>query len=57
MTRGGFFFHWTVAGPEKVAILDYHGRRGMTCYVTGMNGSIHAGEILLEEYQRPMGIS
>lgn len=19
MTRGGFFFHWTVAGPEKVA--------------------------------------
>jgi addiction module HigA family antidote len=22
-----------------------------------MNGSIHAGEILLEEYQRPMGIS
>jgi addiction module HigA family antidote len=29
----------------------------MTWYVTGMNGSIHAGEILLEEYLRPMGIS
>lgn len=29
----------------------------MTRYVTVMNGPIRAGEILLEEYLRPMGIS
>jgi hypothetical protein len=45
-------FVWTVNGPSAVEIVDYIKEIGM-----GKLQNIHPGEILLEEFLRPMEIS
>jgi addiction module HigA family antidote len=48
-------FRWTDAGPENVAVVDYHQEDG-TMTKKGMR-PIHPGEILREEYLVELGMS
>jgi len=50
-------FRRTENGPEKVAIVDSHRRHLVALYVVPVKSPITPGEILLEEYLKPMGIS
>lgn len=45
-------FVWTESGAEKVEIVDYHQGKNMDRL-----NNIHPGEILLEEFLKPMNIS
>ncbi len=47
----------TESNRRFAPIVDYHRRPAITPYVTAMKTPITPGEILLEEYLKPMGIS
>ena len=49
-------FQWTDAGPEDVEISDYHQKGGNMATDTVM-APAHPGEILLEEFLRPLAVS
>ncbi|HVC15526.1 MAG TPA: HigA family addiction module antitoxin [Acidimicrobiales bacterium] len=49
-------FRWTSAGPESVEIVDSHRKEG-TVTPTATMSPIRPGEVLLEEYLEPLGIT
>ena len=49
-------FRWTDAGPEDVEITDYHYKGGSMATDTVM-APVHPGEILLEEFLKPLAVS
>jgi addiction module HigA family antidote len=49
-------FRWTDAGPEDVEITDYHWKGGSMAADTVM-APVHPGEILLEEFLKPLAVS
>ena len=48
-------FRWTSAGPEDVEISDYH--CGGLMPTSAAMEPIHPGEVLLEEYLEPLGVT
>lgn len=49
------FLRWTSQGPEDVEIVNYHWGAAMSTR-HGMR-PVHPGEILLEEFMKPLGLS
>jgi addiction module HigA family antidote len=49
-------FRWTDAGPEDVEITDYHWR-GANMAADTIMGPVDPGEILLEEFLKPLSVS
>ena len=49
-------FRWADAGPEDVEITDYHWR-GANMAADTIMGPVHPGEILLEEFLKPLSVS
>lgn len=50
-------FQWTVAGPEDVEIVDYHWKETAMIRVPTDREPTHPGEMLQEEFLKPMGLT
>jgi addiction module HigA family antidote len=48
-------FRWTEAGPEDAEIVDYHWEKAVTAET--VMEPVHPGEILLEEFLKPLSLS
>ena len=50
-------FIWTDSGAEQVEILDYHQPEGRMVRIPTDRTPTHPGEVLLDEFLRPLGLT
>ena len=50
-------FRWSATGPEDVEFVDYHQGGQMTDTDTPIMAPIHPGEMLMEDFLKPLGVS